>query len=313
MQQLYKKLVEATEAKVLRDETLSKYTTFKIGGPADIFFIPSSIKDLENGLKIIAEAKAPYFIMGNGSNLLISDQGFNGVVIRLAGNINDIKYSENGVTAGTGAFIKQLIYSSAEKGLSGFEYFIGIPAAVGGALSMNMGGWVNNLGDLVKHVGVIRKGGKIKKLSKNECGFTYRSSALKENRDIIISAEFELAKEESGKILERAEGLLKLKGMSQPVGHKCAGCIFKNPSPEKISAANIGMKGIVSAGRLIEKANLKGESIGGAVVSDIHANFIVNTNGARASDVMSLINRVKGIVFEKFGIELELEVELVGF
>ncbi len=292
----------STKSRVLVKEPLAKYTTFKVGGPADIFVVPSSVTDLQKTIELANEERFPVFIMGNGSNLLISDDGIRGVVIRLAGNLDDLELNDTTVKAGAGNYLKKLIYTSAEKGLSGLEFFVGIPSSLGGSIAMNMGSWGTSISSVIKKVTILTNDtNELYTLNNSQCGFRYRGSELQTAGDIIIGAELELSKEDPKVILSRIDDVLRMKGSTQPVGWPCAGCIFKNPKEGD------------SAGKLIEMANLKGESIGGAKVSDIHANFIINNSNATGADIMNLINRIQTIVFEKSNIELELEVRPVGF
>ena len=300
MQKLSDLITGSTKAKVLMNEPLSKHTTFKVGGPADLLIIPSDAGDIEKAVKIIRKERVPLFVMGNGSNLLISDDGIRGAVIKLAGSMNAITIRNNIVTAGAGTYLKKLIYTCAENGLAGLELFIGIPAALGGALAMNLGCWSDNISRVVKSVTVLTAEGKIKKLPRIDCGFSYRSSKLLKDGLIITEAELELKKDAPADISARQEQALKMKAVNQPVGYPSAGCVFKNPYPE-------------IAGKLIEKAGLKGETMNGAQVSEVHGNFIINTGGATASDIVNLIYRIKGLVQQKFNIELETEIKMVGF
>lgn len=300
MKNLSEEIAKTTGSTVLTDEPLSKYTTYKIGGPADILVMPNSPEDLIRSLQIINKENIPLFVMGKGSNLLISDNGIRGAVIRIAGTLNEITFNNNIVKAGSGTYLKTLILACAENGLSGMEFFIGIPATIGGAVAMNAGAWSASLSHLIKNITAVSKQGKTKKFSKHECNFVYRGSDFLTNGMIITEVELELKKDDPQLISSRQEKLLEMKASSQPVGYPSAGCVFKNPQGN-------------SAGKLIEDAGLKGEKIGGAQVSEIHANFIINAGGATAKDVMSLINRIKGIVFEKFNIELELEIQTLGF
>jgi UDP-N-acetylmuramate dehydrogenase len=300
MQKLFNKLAKSTKAHISLNEPMSRHTTFKIGGPADILIIPQSIGDLKKSVKIISSEKVPIFTMGNGSNLLVSDDGIRGAVIKIAGAMNNMQFNDNSVKAEAGTFVKKLIYTCAERGLSGLEFFIGIPASLGGALAMNMGSWGSSISRFVKTVTVLTDKGKMIKVSKNGCNFGYRSSGLTKPGWIIAEAELELKKDNPVMISDRQEKILNLKAMSQPIGQMSAGCIFKNPPSD-------------SAGKLIEMAGLKGEKIGDAQISPVHANFIINTGGATAADVMALINRTKGIVFEKYSVRLDIEVKLVGF
>lgn len=300
MQKLFDILTGSTKAKVLLNEPLSRHTTFKIGGPADILVIPSSQDDLINAVKIIRGERVPLFLMGNGSNLLVSDDGVRGAVIQIAGGMNNITFDKETVKAEAGTYMNKLIIACAEQGLSGLELFIGIPAAVGGAVAMNMGSWGGNISRFIDNITVLTPDGKKKKVAKFDCGFDYRGSRIAKEGNIILEAELKLSKEDPLKIKARQDQVLSMKALGQPIGSPSAGCVFKNPYPEV-------------AGKLVDDAGLKGEKAGGAQISEVHGNYIINTGGATASDVISLISRIKGIVREKSGIELETEIKMVGF
>ncbi len=300
MKDLYNKISSSVKCTVMRDEPMARHTTFKIGGPADLLVMPDSPDDLKNILSIVSAEKAPYFVMGNGSNLLVSDSGIRGVVIKIAGNMDKAEFRDNAVAAGAGIYLGKLLNECAAKGLSGLEFFAGIPAALGGAVAMNMGSWSGSISTYIKNVTVLTKSGKVMKVEKKDCGFSYRSSDIAKNGNIVLSVEMGLKKDDPKMIAARQAETVRIKSASQPITYPSAGCVFQNPGTEP-------------AGKLIEKSGLKGEKIGGAQVSEMHANYIVNTGSATAADVMNLINRVKGIVFEKQGIELKLEIKTVGF
>ncbi|MCX5749275.1 MAG: UDP-N-acetylmuramate dehydrogenase [Candidatus Saganbacteria bacterium] len=300
MKNLFDELCKQCKGEVLKNEPMARHTTFKVGGPADIMFSPEDAGSLKKALKILNSHKTSFIVIGKGSNLLVSDEGIRGVVIKLAGNMNGIKIKGTSVTAQAGVFMKTLIYKCSESGLSGLEPLIGIPAALGGAIAMNMSAWGTSISSLVRSVTVLTKEGKVKKIPKIACGFSYRGSDLDKGSQIIIEILLELKREDIQKISERQEEILFLKTASQPIGLPSAGCVFKNTTGEP-------------SGKIIEKAGLKGERIGGAEVSNIHANYIVNTGGAKAADIKLLIERIRAIVMDKFGIKLELEIKTSGF
>lgn len=300
MKELSEKIKSLTTADVLENESLAKHTTFKIGGPADLLVIPKNVNDLKIIIEEVTKANIPYFVMGNGSNLLVSDKGIRGVVIKICGTMDKIEIHDNKLEVGAGAFLSKVLNECAEKGLSGFEFFAGIPATVGGAIAMNAGSWGGTISLFLKKVKVMTKNAKIMELDKYECGFSYRSSKILQYGSIVLEAFFELEKKDPETVKSAVKYILQLKSSSQPLTYPSAGCVFKNVDKEP-------------AGKIIESLGLKGESIGGAKVSDVHANFIINTGNATASDVKNLIDRIKGIVFEKKGIHLEEEIKLVGF
>ncbi len=300
MKELYEKFKSLTKADLLLNENLSKHTTFKIGGPADLLAIPHSEEDLKIIVSELTKTKTPYFVMGNGSNLLVSDKGFRGVIIKICGAMDKIKIDESKVFAQAGAYISTLLNQCAEKGVSGFEFFAGIPATVGGMVAMNAGSWGTSISLFLKKVKVLTKNAKTMELEKYECDFGYRTSKILQHGSIVLEAYFELEKKDPQVIKSRLKEILKLKSSSQPLTYPSAGCVFKNVGAE-------------SAGKIIESLGLKGESVGGAKVSEEHANFIINTGNATANDVRNLIDRIKGIVFEKKGIQLVEEIRFLGF
>jgi len=300
MKNLFEELVASCRGAVLKDEPMALHTTFRIGGPADIFFAPRGIEDLKKALELLGLSKTPVTVIGKGSNLLVSDAGIRGAVIALAGNFGTVEIKGSRVFALAGVLMNDLIKLCCEKGLGGLEGLAGIPSALGGALSMNMSSKENSISDHVISVSVMDAGGGLVSVIKKDCGFAYRTSGLGRDGGIIVSAELELAAGEAKALLTERENVLKQKSASQPVGYPSAGCIFKNPPSGP-------------AGKLIEKAGLKGSMIGDAMVSDVHANYIVNRGAAKASDVMLLIERIRDAVEKKFGVRLELEVKTPGF
>lgn len=285
------------KGKISLNEKLSKYTTYRIGGVADYYFEPFDTDDVLNIMNYLNENRLNWYIIGNGSNLLISDEGIRGFVINLESGFSYLKNEGDFVIVGAGAKLAKFVDFCIQNEYSGVEMLAGIPATLGGALVMNAGCYGGEISTYVKEVTVIRNG-KLKTYSKEDCNFVYRNSGLWNS--IILEAKFDLP---DGKVEElnsiRKEFLLK-RNESQPVEIPNAGCIFKNP------------KGNYAA-NLIENCGLKGKKFGGAMVSSKHANFIVNFDNASANDVIELITIIKNSVKEKFNINLELEIKLVGF
>jgi UDP-N-acetylmuramate dehydrogenase len=300
MKELFDKLSSSVKADLFLDEPMSKHTTFKVGGPADILAVPRSTQDIKTMISEASSADVPYYVIGNGSNLLVSDAGIRGLVIKICGAMDKIEIEGRKVRVEAGAYLGKLQSACAEKGLSGLEFFSGIPSSVGGAIAMNAGSWGGSISLFLKNVTVLTKNSKVMKLDKPECGFSYRGSDILKYGSVVLEAEFELENRGPSLIINSQKEILKLKSSSQPLTYPSAGCVFKNPGKE-------------SAGKIIERAGLKGEKMGGAQVSELHANYIVNTGKATAADVIGLINRVKGVVLEKTGVSLELEINLAGF
>jgi len=291
------KIREFFRGNISISEPLARFTTFKIGGPADYYLEPKDREDLINLIKYLKEIKYPYLIIGNGSNVLISDEGIRGAAINLEFGFTKIQINKNNVFAEAGIRLSKLVDVCIENSLVGMENLAGIPGTLGGAILMNAGAYGGEISNFIKTVEVVDDV-EIKFLTKEECGFTYRKSNLE--RKIILSAEFELPFGDKAKARERRKELLIKRNQSQPVDVPNAGSIFKNP---------VGNY----AGRLIEQAGLKGLTIGGAKVSEKHANFIVNFNNASANDVIELMKVIQETVFNKFGILLEPEIKMIGF
>lgn len=283
-----------------RNIPLKDFTTFKIGGPAEYFFQAATEEELIQAFKKAVKEELPIFVLGGGSNILISDKGIKGLVIKC--EIKGIEFSNNIVTVGAGANINELIGQAADKGLGGLEFLAGVPSTVGGAIWGNAGSHEEAIGDLVETVKVIDQEEEeieIKELTKADCQFGYRDSLFKHDKLIILAATLKLKEEEGVK--EKIAAQIAKKNSSQDLKTPSAGCVFKNP---------VGNKG---AGQIIDEIGLKGYEMGGAKVSTKHANFIVNTGQATAEDVIMLISYIKQQVRDNTGIELQEEVQYIGF
>lgn len=280
------------------DEPLSKHTSFRIGGPAEYFVEVKNKSELVNLLKIARKYNLHIFLLGAGTNLLVKDLGIKGMVIRLLGDFKKIKFGNNSVSVGAGVNLPQLLKVSAQHNLGGMEFLAGIPGTVGGALVMNAGTHLGEIGDWVRRVEIMDLSGKTRVLERREINFFYRGSNLPENV-FILSAEMDLKKIDKDVIEAKIKEKLKRRWATQPREPYQAGSIFKNPSGDY-------------AGRLIEKAGLKGVKYGGAYISEKHGNFIINNGRAKAKDVIYLVRKIKRTVKEKFGIDLELEIKIIG-
>jgi len=289
-------LFQGLKAKVKTKIPLSRYTTFKIGGEADFFIEPTDVRELRKILKIAKRNNLRIYILGAGSNLLVSDEGVRAVVIRLSSDyFKKIKFLGNYVWVGAGLKVSRLLKSCLENGLGGIEFLTGIPATLGGAIFMNAGTNEGCIGDFVEEVKVMDYNGKIKKLKRNSLDFGYRCSNLR--NFIIIEALLRLIKKDKKEIRDKMDYFMNYRRLTQELSYPSCGCIFKNPNG-------------FFAGKLIEDCKLKGKSIGDAQVSQKHANFIINRNSASAKDVLKLIDYIKGKVKKKFNIDLELEIEI---
>ena len=294
------------KGEVLYDEMMSKYTSMRIGGPADIFILPANLRDLEIVLK--NRGSCPIWTIGEGTNLLVRDQGIRGIVISLKNCFKSIKRpvffkSLDGkekavIQVDGGVKLSYLAKYTARYGLKGIENLVGIPGSVGGSVAMNAGAEGSEVSHVLRSVKFMTLDGEIKTYSKNEMVFAYRKTTFPSKGGIVIEAELELEKGEINDIHHEMDRYLSRRGSTQPLRMPNSGSIFKNPDGEK-------------AGHLIESAGLKGFRIGGASVSIKHANFIVNKGGASAEDVMRLIKHVQTVVEKKSGIKLEQEIIVI--
>lgn len=284
------------EAIVRQDEPLAPHTWLHVGGPAEFFAEPRSADELAALVRRCRDDELPVRILGGGSNVLVRDEGVPGVVIRLAdAGFADIERQGRRLTAGGGAKLGHLISTAVREGLAGLEALVGIPGTIGGALHGNAGSRGGDVGQWTSRATVMTAAGEIVERARDELVFAYRQSSLDEL--VILSAEFELDEEDPDELTKRMQKQWIVKKASQPLGHQSAGCIFKNPSG-------------LSAGVLIDDAGLKGTRVGGAEVSDRHANFIIAEAGATSHDVLRLIDLVRSRVADRSGVELELEIEV---
>lgn len=287
------------EAKVLVNEPMSSHTTFRIGGPADYFVMPGTVEELANILKLCKEENVPYFILGNGSNLLVGDKGFRGVVIQLYKNFDGIQITGTTVTAKAGAMLIRVAKEAGKAGLTGLEFASGIPGTIGGAMVMNAGAYGGEMKDVVTSVTILTKNGEIRTLTGDEMKFRYRGSVVEEEGYIVLEAVMELKEGDLQDIQSRMEELSIQRKTKQPIEYPSAGSTFKRPEG-------------YFAGKLIMDAGLRGYQVGGAQVSEKHCGFVINTGGATAADVMQLMSDVSDQVQEQFGVALEPEVKRIG-
>lgn len=295
-------LDEELDAEILFDEPASSHTTYRCGGNFRYFASANSIFALQQILRCCESSGVQTFIIGKGSNLLVSDSGFDGMAVQLGVDFRNAKFDESSSTiiSGAGVSFAKISQMAYVNNLSGLEFSVGIPGTVGGALGMNAGTGGVGLCDVVSYVSLLDKKDNysLKKLSKDEFSFGYRTSSLSEI-GVAVECEIPLTLAENSNLKFEMEKKLRKRNESQPLGHNC-GSVFKNPQGE-------------SAGRLIEECGLKGKRIGGAEISSLHANFFPNVDDAKAQDVFDLIELAKSEVYAKFGIELEAEVKLLGF
>ncbi len=287
------------ETKVLAEEPMASHTTFRIGGPADYFVMPETTEELSAVLKLCKEEKIPYFILGNGSNLLVGDKGFRGIVIQLYKNFDGIRIDGTTVTAKAGAMLIRTAKEAGKAGLTGLEFASGIPGTIGGAMVMNAGAYGGEMKDVVTAVTVLTKDGEIRKLTGEEMKFRYRGSVIEDEGYIVLEATMQLKKGDLQEIQSRMEELSLQRRTKQPIEYPSAGSTFKRPEG-------------YFAGKLIMDAGLRGFSVGGAQVSEKHCGFVINAGGATAADVMQLMKEVSDRVEAEFGVPLEPEVKRVG-
>jgi UDP-N-acetylmuramate dehydrogenase len=302
------------------NEPLSQHTTWRVGGPARWFVEAKSIEEIKRAFELAKEKDVPWFILSGGSNILVSDTGFKGVVIHPA--MRAVLVEGNKLTAEAGAPAVLVARVAAEAALSGLEWMATLPGTIGGAIRGNAGCFGSETKDRLISVSVLRNG-QVVRLKKQDLSFSYRDSSFKRNKDFILSAVFELKPGESAAIKAKMDELLAKRLAAQPSVGGTAGCVFKNYTLRDGELARLKqradippemlVKKQISAGWLIEQVNLKGRQIGGAKVSEGHANFIENTGTATADDIVQLISLIKMNVRDRFGIQLEEEIEYFGF
>lgn len=295
----------AGEQAVRLQEPMSAHTTFRIGGPADYFVEAGSESVLKELLLLCRETETPFFILGNGSNLLVSDEGYRGVMISLRG-FDEISFREGEsteagktiMTAGCGVLLSKAAMQAAERGLTGFEFAGGIPGTLGGAVTMNAGAYGGEIRDVILSARVMTKAGDVRELSAKELDLSYRHSIIQEKDLIVLSADFAFAHGDEEQIKEQMCQLNTQRREKQPLEYGSAGSTFKRPEG-------------YFAGKLIQDAGLKGYRSGDVMVSEKHSGFVVNVGKGTCGDAMRVIEHVQRTVYEQFGVELELEVKRV--
>lgn len=287
-----------SEDRILLNEPMKKHTTFKIGGNADIFVMPRSCEEIAEIIKVCKELKVPYYVIGNGSNLLVKDGGFRGVIIQLFRAFSNICVQNDTIVAQAGALMSSIGSLALKNNLTGFEFAAGIPGTVGGGVCMNAGAYGGELKDVVTRVKVLYNG-EIVTLSNEECGFDYRTSNIQKNNMLVLEVEIRLQQGEYASIKEVMSDLAKKRSEKQPLEYPSAGSTFKRPQG-------------YFAGKLIDDAGLRGFSVGDAQVSQKHCGFVINKGNATAEQVIELMNRVSCKVKQQFGVELEPEVRIIG-
>lgn len=298
MQEIYNKLIKKIEKDcVIQNEPMSKHTTLKIGGPADLFVKIYSIEDLKVVLKAGKDFKIPVYVIGNGSNILVKDNGIRGIVVKL--QMNNIEVREDEIYVEAGAMLSRVCIIAKENSLSGLEFAYGIPGTVGGAIYMNAGAYGGEIKDIVVSTTYLDESLDLKTINNLEHEFSYRQSVFNNSNNIILNTIFKLRKDNIETIEEKMTKFLQSRKEKQPLDFPNAGSTFKRGD------------GFITA-KLIEEAGLKGMTVGSAMVSTKHAGFIVNTGNATAMDILELIDIVKRTIKDKFDKDIELEIKIFG-
>ena len=284
---------------ILTDEPMSRHTTFRVGGPADFFVIPKAKEEVRDVIRICKEAGMPYYIIGNGSNLLVSDAGYRGVIVQIYKEMNEVKVEGDLVKAQAGALLSGIAAKALGAELSGFEFASGIPGTIGGACVMNAGAYGGEMKDVLESVTVLTGEGKIIELGRNELELGYRTSVIAKKGYIVLGAVLKLERGDGEKIKTYMDELKEKRVTKQPLEYPSAGSTFKRPEG-------------YFAGKLIEDAGLRGFQVGGAQVSEKHCGFVINRDHATAADIMELMRQVQIRVKENSGVDLEPEVKRLG-
>ena len=294
-----KKLKLDNNTIILENELLKNHTTFGIGGPAKILALPKTSDDLIKIINFSKKNNINLSFMGSGSNVLASDNGFDGIIITLKKVLNKIQFNDDNIYTEAGAMLGTMVKKAINKGYKGFESLVGVPGTVGGALIMNAGAHGTEISELLISARTINCDGEINSYNKNDISFSYRNSSFPDN-EILLDASFIISKGIKNEIIKRKNEVSTKRKITQPLKYRSAGSIFKNPSSN------------IAAGYLIDKSGLKGLRIGDAEISKKHANFIINHGNAKSNEIYKLIKIIKNKVNQKFNIELKLEIKLIG-
>lgn len=288
-----------SDKNILLDEPMMKHTTFRVGGPAKAFVSVDTEKQLSEIIPFLIKVEEPYYVVGNGSNILVGDRGYNGVILEIGSKFNKITVNDNTITVQAGALMSSVARIALENGLTGFEFASGIPGTMGGGVVMNAGAYGGELKDVVKNVKVMTPEGELINLSGEDMKFGYRSSVIKTGPYIAIEITIELQKGNKDEIEEKMRSLNEQRRSKQPLEFPSAGSTFKRPEG-------------YFAGKLIMDTGLRGFSIGGAAVSEKHCGFVINKKNATAIDIYEVITEVQERVYDKFGVHLEPEIIFLG-
>lgn len=292
-------LEEESIGKVIYDEPMKNHTTFKIGGPVDAMVIPKNENEMINSVKILRENNIDFMIIGNGSNLLISDKGIRGVIIKTGEEFDDVIVNEKSIYCQSGAILSKVSNAALDNELKNFEFASGIPGSIGGAMVMNAGAYGGEMKDVVSKVRALNKKGEVHEYTNEEMNFRYRNSRVWDEGLIVLAVELALEQGNSEEIKENIEELTLKRTTKQPLEYPSGGSTFKRPEG-------------YYAGKLIDDSGLRGIRYKGAMVSDKHCGFVINVDNATCDDVLHLIDIVKKVVMDRFGVELEREIKLIG-
>lgn len=286
------------EMNIRENEVMANHTSFKIGGPAEFFISPKTVDELSHVIKVCRENNVDYYVIGNGSNLLVPDEGVPGVVIEIYKNLDAIEVNGNEITAYAGALLSRIAKKALDYNLTGFEFAHGIPGALGGAVTMNAGAYGGEMKDVLIGATVLDQGGNILTLTKDELELGYRQSVISKKGYTLVKATIALKEGDKETIQSQMKDLMERRRDKQPLEYPSAGSTFKRPEG-------------YFAGKLIMDSGLRGYQIGGARISDKHCGFVINTGNATCKDVLQLINYVQEEVKKQFGVTLETEVKLL--
>ena len=297
---IYEELCKiVSEDQILKDEPMDKHTTFRAGGKADYLVMPSNEEQVRDLVLLLKKENVPYYVMGNGSNLLVRDQGFKGVIIQIARKMNQIRVEGETIYAQAGALLSKIAAQALGEGLTGFEFASGIPGTLGGAVMMNAGAYGGEMKQVIVNACVLTSEGEIAVIPADLMELGYRTSVFAKNQDIILSAQLKLEYGNEAVIREYMDELKEQRVSKQPLEYPSAGSTFKRPEG-------------YFAGKLIMDAGLRGFTVGGAQISEKHCGFVINKDHATATDILSLMEQVSDKVEAEFGVRLEPEVKIIG-
>lgn len=300
MNKLYKSFCElVNKERVFCDEPMKKHTTFRVGGPADYFICAESVQEVQDVVALCKKEAVPYYIMGNGSNLLVGDKGYRGVILQIAKAMNTINIEGTTIRAQAGALLSRIGHKALEAGLTGFEFAAGIPGTLGGAVVMNAGAYGGEMKDVLADVTVLNQEGQVEVLSNEQLALGYRTSIIAEKGYVVLDATLQLKEGDRAAIKQRMDELREQRTAKQPLEYPSAGSTFKRPEG-------------YFAGKLIQDANLRGFQVGGAQVSEKHCGFVINRGDATAADIVELMEQVTDKVQQISGVTLEPEVKKLG-